>query len=441
MSLITRLVQSRLSPPWQFSAPPGSSAMPANAVGATLTVDNLTDNPALSVCSANPGDCSLRGAIVNANANPDVNTIVLQANQTYNFMNPVTPDEDNDMTGDLDIKEPVIITGNGATVNAAGGDRVFDIFVDADETVTFNNLTIKGGSLTSPAFDGGGAGIRQQNGSLELNNVTVTHNTVSGFALGGGGIFTGGDVHTLINSSTISFNTASSNSAFGGAFAKPDGTGSLEVHDSTFDHNEAGNSGAGVYIGLSSVGGVSFFDTTFTNNIAHVDCTQYAFNCTNGGGAIFAPAEAINITGGVVSNNSAPLSSAGAVYAPTIHVDGTTLDANSAAGYGGAIDSFDPGSTITNATITNNQAKWGGGLAFANGSITQTTISGNRPASTAAASTYPAAPQSTTPSSPATAPSTKAAASSSSATPRRLPTPPSPATRLLSAAASPVAMN
>src|ERR1700761_3247354 len=57
------------------------------AFATTLTVDRTDDTAAATACTAAPNDCSLRGAIINANADVSAMpvTINLQPATTYNL--------------------------------------------------------------------------------------------------------------------------------------------------------------------------------------------------------------------------------------------------------------------------------------------------------------------------------------------------------------------
>ena len=125
---------------WQVSADSVQS-------GPTFTV-NTTDDVNDQVCGID--HCSLREAIIAANAQPDANTIILPSG-----IYPLTitgSNEDNAQTGDLDILADLTITGSGpheTIIDAGGpdglGDRVFDGLAGQLSLV---DLTITGGVPT-----------------------------------------------------------------------------------------------------------------------------------------------------------------------------------------------------------------------------------------------------------------------------------------------------
>jgi len=126
-------------------------AAPA-AWASTFTVTR-TDDPVPGTCDI--GDCSLREAIIAANAAPGADRIVLGSGLTYNLtLGPA--DASGALTavsGDLDIVDALTIDGNGSVVDAGGLDRVLDI--QGSFLVTINNLSIRFGSAsvrTTPAL-------------------------------------------------------------------------------------------------------------------------------------------------------------------------------------------------------------------------------------------------------------------------------------------------
>src|SRR4051812_12134169 len=84
----------------------------------TLTVDRSDDTAAASACTAAPNDCSLRGAIIAANADLSADPVIinLQPATTYNLTLANATQENAAATGDLDITtglHSVTIVGGG----------------------------------------------------------------------------------------------------------------------------------------------------------------------------------------------------------------------------------------------------------------------------------------------------------------------------------------
>src|SRR5215213_2230160 len=159
----------------------------------TLTVDRTDDTAAATVCTAAPNDCSLRGAIIAANADVSAMPVLidLQPATTYNLTLTNAAQENAAATGDLDIvatNHEVTINGGDSTVSAAGlnagtsHDRVFHI-VGGSNAVTFADLTVAdgeaadngtAGASTNPASqntDRFCGGILNNGGSVTLTNV------------------------------------------------------------------------------------------------------------------------------------------------------------------------------------------------------------------------------------------------------------------------------
>ena len=148
-------------------------------------------------------DCSLREAVVAANAATGSDMVVLDPG-VY-VLSRSGAGEDFSATGDLDITSDVMILGAGADrtfLDGGGTDRVLDV---------------------------------RPVGSLQLHGVTVRN----GRAFDGGGIFADGPL--AVTSSLITGNVAEQRG--GGIFD----TGRLTVRDSTISGNQAGMTGGGVY--------------------------------------------------------------------------------------------------------------------------------------------------------------------------------------------------
>jgi CSLREA domain-containing protein len=100
-------------------------AAPASSFNVNSTTDRLDISPGNGVCQDSTGHCSLRAAVMEANALAGPDTIVLPSG-TFNVELPGN-NEDAGLTGDLDVREDVEIIGPGAsmtTIDANGIDRV-----------------------------------------------------------------------------------------------------------------------------------------------------------------------------------------------------------------------------------------------------------------------------------------------------------------------------
>ena len=151
------------------------AAVPTRAAtfAVNATDDRVDADPSDGACDAdlaNLGEqCTLRAAIQQANANPDLDTIMLPAG-AYRLTRR-GGDEDEAATGDLDVTSSVVIAGAGAKTTVVDGrkarDRVFEIRGDA----TISGVTVQRGRA-APGSTGGG-GIRNH-GTLTLSDAVVT---------------------------------------------------------------------------------------------------------------------------------------------------------------------------------------------------------------------------------------------------------------------------
>jgi hypothetical protein len=232
------------------------------ALAATFTVDRIDDpdpTTANACTDAAANDCSLRGAIVAANAAAGADTITVPAD-TYTLTR-AGADEDAASTGDLDITDDLTISGAGArTTSVVGGaapgatpfdDRIFYIQPDASATIT--GLTITGGKATDAqgtASEGGG--VRNE-GDLTLDGVAVKNNTANGH----------GGISSLDGTLSIIDSTVSGNSAefVGGVFQL---RGTANITNSTISGNRAAQISGGV--AASSGALVNILNSTITSN-------------------------------------------------------------------------------------------------------------------------------------------------------------------------------
>ena len=251
--------------------------VPDAAQAAAFTVDSTADavdaTPGDGVCDDGAGNCTLRAAIIEANALPGADTVGVPAGTYTIAIGGVG--EDEALTGDLDVADELTIIGaNLATtiIDGAGIDRVFQ--VSSSGTVHISGVTVRNGGNAALASGGGihnegaltlinsaitsntagfGGGIRNQNGTLFLTDSAVTVNT----AIFGGGISNQGGT-LFLTRSTVSGNTASDD---GGGISNS--SGSLTVTNSTVSGNTASSSGGGIN---NSSGALSLTNSTVSGN-------------------------------------------------------------------------------------------------------------------------------------------------------------------------------
>jgi len=203
------------------SLPPAYSAI---SFSVNTTVDAVDASPGDGLCATASGQCSLRAAIQETNAQPGTDDIHVPTG-TYQLT--IGGNNENAAaTGDLDVTDSVRIYGSGDSVSSAtiidGGqiDRVFEIRSSASAELYL--LTIRNGNVHSAPWPGGG-GINVD-GTLSLIESTVTGNSAGR----GAGIFSWGD--TSVIRSNVSGNH--------GAGVGTSVMARLAVHNSTVSSNE-----------------------------------------------------------------------------------------------------------------------------------------------------------------------------------------------------------
>jgi hypothetical protein len=302
-------------------------SFPSFSYPATFTVDRADDVVTATDCDdATPNDCSLRGAIIKANATLGADTINVPAG-IYTLTIPGVG-ENAAARGDLDITDNLTIIGEGAantiiqactvdqkTAPCPAGegiadDRVFHVDpAPAGIIVNISDVTVQNGGPDQVSFVGANGGgillgvhlfFSAGTGMLTLTDSMVRNNASPGV---GGGIFNNGGTLHVINS-TITGNSSSSD---GGGIAN---NGSLTLSNSTISNNIGGGQGGGI----QSYGGV------------------------------------VSITRSTLSGNGKPINAGG----------------SSAVGCGGGMRIDHGELTLTNSTLSGNRGgSAGGGLCIA----------------------------------------------------------------------------
>jgi CSLREA domain-containing protein len=384
-----------------FVLPGAESAAAENHIIVSITEDIID----------NDGECSLREAIISANANvasgflpgecpagsaTETDVILLEAGETYD-LTIQGANEEWSATGDLDIlNNPdaeidihVMVTDEGTAVinGSLLNDRIWHVHPEA-HLVLEGAVTREGSSFL-------GGGLYNQNGRVTLTNAVFALNS----AYAGGAIANdGADAVIIANNTEISRNTA--NTTHGGGVLNQNGAlitligshvygnqaaehggglangvdGSVNISGTTLNDNEAGSCGGAV---SNWGGGVHVhFGSQMLNNSA----AQYGGGLCNGSGTVnmimetviegnesgyygggISNGDLLNITDSVVRNNKA-------------------FDDDNDGGYGGGFYTA-PGSQtkINRSAILGNTADHSGGAMLAQGTleIYNSTLSGN----------------------------------------------------------------
>jgi CSLREA domain-containing protein len=218
------------------------------AQAATFTVDSTADtpdaNPGNGVCATAAGTCTLRAAIMEANALAGVDTIGFNATGTINI-------------GSLlpGIAGGLTISGPGASALSVAGSGTGSVLViNAGVTATVSGLTVTGG-VGSGAGGNAGGGIDNE-GMLTLTRARVVANT----AQFGGGIYDAPGADLVLVESTIDGNTAAS--GFGGAIYNVGGGTTVTITGSTISGNTSFNGAINAPVGTS----LSITNSTISGN-------------------------------------------------------------------------------------------------------------------------------------------------------------------------------
>ncbi len=299
------------------------------------TVDSIDANPGDGICSDPNGLCTLRAAVMESNALPGADTILLPPNVYELSID--DPAEDAAEAGDLDVHDDLIIDGLGddqntiirmaSYANGYSEDGILEIFENA--RVTISDLAITNGRGDFSERPGGAIKNR---GELTISSVRMQDN--------------GGK----------------SGWGYPGAIGN---VGQLHIKGSSFIDNEGtdgGNPGAILSGGTMDITG-TYFEGNFGEDGGAI----------KGGGVIL-------IVDSVFRNQRAEYG--GAIYntGSTTIVGSQFIGNRASLGYGGAILYGRGGSLlIVNSELRDNCAEWAGGAIYnlGNTKIIGSTLSGN----------------------------------------------------------------
>jgi CSLREA domain-containing protein len=250
--------------------------LPPATPAVTFTVDSTRDDtdtvPGDGVCVTAAHTCTLRAAILEANALAGADTITLPTGRYRLSIDGAK--EDAGVTGDLDITDDLTITGAGETTTIIDGkriDRVFD--VHGPVHVTLSNLTITNGEAPV-ATDAGGM---LNAGSVTLSHVTFLRNRAGrGEGYAGGlknlGTATLTQVTFLKNHAGNAYAARNNFGGYAGDVGGMWNEGAATLTDVTFRANRAGGArwgiagdGGGIWGGA---GTITLDNVTITGNHA-----------------------------------------------------------------------------------------------------------------------------------------------------------------------------
>jgi len=309
------------------------------------TLDSVDAHPGDHICADANCLCTLRAAIMEANASPGADTIYVPSG---NYGLTLTSGTTDPAFGDLDITDSVTINGSGAgstIIKSLNGDRVIEVQPQlSGMIVILNDVTITGGSCSC-----NGGGIAHAGGTLTLNRAIVSNNTAANF----GGISSkNGDTLTL-NFCIVANNTALNNY---GAIYKLFGT--LRISDSTVRGNHAGQV-SGVYSG----GAITTIRNSTIDNNGTTGFGGYAGgvlnDCVNNPGntPTIMTIENSTISGNKVSVDGGGIYNRGGCPGSNVAIlilNSSTIAFNKAGGLGGGVRNDGGTVSLTNNIIASN---------------------------------------------------------------------------------------
>lgn len=290
--------------------------------GATFTVTKIADT-ADGVCDA---DCSLREAVVAANATVD-NDIIAFAS-VFNTPQTITlSGTDIIITngGTLSINGP---GANNLTVRANALSRIFTNNTGSNATIS--NLRVTGGNGASSVATGRGGGIYNTAATLTLNNLVIDGNT----SANGGALSNAGTATMNVVNCVISANSATGS---GGAMQNFSGNNFLNISNSSIYGNTSNSTTVGGGA-IQANGNVSIVNSTFANNRANA----------GSGGAIFYNGTVLNITNSTFVGNTSTQNGGG------IHATVTTTNIRNTIVSGNSGIAASPDATGTYSSLGNN---------------------------------------------------------------------------------------
>ena len=306
---------------------------------------NKTGDHATGACTR--ADCTLREAVIAANARTGPDTVLLRGGRVYGLAL-AGAGENFAATGDLDTIDTLAIRtakprrgrrARPATIDGNDLDRV----LHALGSLSITRLVIRDGTAENALDSGGGiysegAPVRilrsvvrdnvaaEQGGGVHIDastppgTLTILRSVItanSALGNGGGGVSVDGGVTTVIRSSTISANQSAN---VAGGLRQSDGT--LSITSSTVSGNTADNTGGGIRFSGGTEAAINMKNVTLEGNRSDSDgggirISSGSANLTSvtiirntitgsgdGGGLQEDSSEPINVKSSVIARNT-----------------------------------------------------------------------------------------------------------------------------------------
>jgi hypothetical protein len=299
---------------------------PGNPIAFTVntTRDAIDRDPADWSCADELGDCTLRAAIMQSNALPGQQTVSLPVG-TY-ALTILGPDEDAGATGDLDVRDGLVLVGAAAEetiIDGNGIDRVLEIAGEPLLPSEISGITITGGS----------------------GQMLETHEHWSA-----GGLYMAG-VEVLLSGMIFRGNTSKHSGAIGLVDSE------LIVTNSLFEANQGWYTIGGPDDGM---GAVTMFSSVIRDNVARaavsLDLGRVEISDTliTRNGAEGQTSWGVSVREGLVHISHSSITDNDGAGLRLSQSDGDVSNSTISGNGGSGIDCFDSSGVLRNSTVSGN---------------------------------------------------------------------------------------
>ncbi|WP_281288850.1 beta strand repeat-containing protein, partial [Phaeobacter marinintestinus] len=262
---------------------------------------------------------------------------------------------------------------SGHTITLGGSELVLtsDVTIDGDvDGDDMADITVSGGNFLTAAS----RVFMIESGTSTLDALTITHGN-SGL-YDGGGIYINSNATVEVTNSTISGNRAGAGTGTHLTFGKGGGiynAGTATITNSTIGDNRSIVSGGGIY----NSGTLTLDESTVSGNFVGYSSYYFQTKIGSGGGIFNSGTGVATITDSTLSGNEATIGGGGIENHGTATLTNSTLSDNEADS-GGGVSNLGT-ATLSSSTLSGNDAQFGGGGIYNQGTttLTNSTVSGN----------------------------------------------------------------